>query len=127
MTSHVEPISLGSFDFRFTGDVLKTYRKALGFPEGDEVPVTFAARALTEPAVLAKLHSVCGEQIPIHIEQSFDVTETLRPGMDYKVIMVLDILQDSRMRLTGTFTDPSNGVCVVMRSEFLLVQSAALK
>jgi hypothetical protein len=127
VTSHDGPISLGSFDFQFTCDAIKAYRKALGFPEGEEVPITFATRALTEPAVLAELHSIFGDQVPIHIEQSFDVTETLKPGFDYKVVLVLEVLRDSRMRLTGTFTSPSNGVCLVMCSEFLLVQSAALK
>jgi hypothetical protein len=127
VTSHDGPVSLGSFDFQFTCDAVKIYREALGFPEGEEVPITFATRALTEPAVLAELHSIFGDQVPIHIEQSFDVTETLKPGLDYKVILVLEVLRDSRMRLTGTFTSPSNGVCVVMRSEFLLAQPAALK
>ena len=127
MTSRDGPRSLGPFDFQFTCDAIKIYRKALGFPEGEEVPITFATRALTEPAVLAELHSIFGDQVPIHIGQSFDVTETLKPGLGYKVILVLEVLRDSRMRLTGTFTSPSNAVCVVMRSEFLLVQSAAPK
>jgi hypothetical protein len=127
VTSHDGPISLGFFDFQFTCDAIKIYREALGFPEGEEVPITFATRALTEPAVLAELHSIFGDQVPIHTEQSFDVTETLKPGLDYKVILVLEVLRDSRIRLTGTFTSPSNAVCVVMRSEFLLVQSAAPK
>ena len=127
MTRHDGPKSLGSFDFQFTCEAVKIYRKALGFPEGEDVPITFATRALTEPAVLAELHSVFGSQLPIHIEQSFDVTETLKPELDYKVILLLEVLRDSRMRLTGTFASPSNAVCVVMRSEFLLVQPAALK
>ena len=113
--------------FNLRRDEIKIYRKALGFPEGEEVPITFATRALTEPAVLAELHSIFGDQVPIHIEQSFDVTEPLKPGLDYKAILVLEVLRDSRMRLTGTFASPSNAVCVVMRSEFLLVQPAALK
>lgn len=127
MTNHDGPISLGPFDFQFTGDESNVYRNALGFPEGEEVPITFAARALTEPAVLAELRAVFSDQIPIHIEQSFDVIEALKPEVDYKAILVLEVLQDSRMRLTGTFTSSSNAVCVVMRSEFLLVQMAALK
>lgn len=127
MTSPAGPISLGTFDFQVTGDAIKTYRKALGFPEGEEVPITFATRALTEPAALAELRTVCGDQIPIHIEQAFDVTEALNSEINYKVSLVLEVLRDSRMRLTGTFTSPSNGVCIVMRSEFLLVQLAALK
>lgn len=121
MTNHDGPISLGTFDFQFTRDEINAYRKALGFPEGEEVPITFGARALTEPGVLAELRTVCGGQIPIHIEQSFDITETLRPEMDYKLILVLEVLQNSRLRLTGTFTKPSNRVCGVMRSVFLLV------
>ena len=127
MTNHDGPISSGPFDFQFTRDEINVYRKALGFPDGEDVPITFAARALTEPAVLAELRAVFSDQIPIHIEQSFDVIEALKPEVDYKTILVLEVLQDSRMRLTGTFTSPSNGVCVVMRSEFLLVQLAALK
>ena len=127
MTNLDGPISLGPFDFQFTRDEINVYRKALGFPDGEDVPITFAARALTEPAVLAELRAVFSDQIPIHIEQSFDVIEALKPEVDYKTILVLEVLQDSRMRLTGTFTSPSNGVCVVMRSELLLVQLAALK
>jgi hypothetical protein len=127
VTSHDGPISLGTFDFQFTRDEINVYRKALGFPEGEEVPITFATRALTEPAALAELRTVCGDQIPIHIEQAFDVTEALNSEINYKVSLVLEVLRDSRMRLTGTFTSPSNGVCIVMRSEFLLVQLAALK
>lgn len=127
MTNHDGPISLGSFDFQFTRDEVNVYRRALGFPDGEDVPIAFAARALTEPAVLAELRTVCGDRIPIHAEQSFDVAEALEPEVDYKVILLLEVLQDSRMRLTGTFTKPSNGVCVVMRCEFLLVQMAALK
>lgn len=127
MTNHDGPISLGPFDFQFTRDETNAYRKALGFPEGEDVPITFGARALTEPAVLAELRTVCGGQVPIHTEQSFDVMENLKPGLDYKIILVLEVLRDSHMRLTGTFTSLSNAVCVVMRSEFLLVQMAALK
>ena len=98
----------------------------MGFPEGEEAPITFAARFLTEPAVLAELHSIFGDQVLVHIAQSFDVTETLNPGLNYKVNLKLEVLH-SRMRLTGTFKSPSNAVCVVMHSEFLPVQSAALK
>ena len=121
MTSGAGPISLGTFDFQITGDAVKLYRQALGLPEGEEVPITFVTRALTEPAVLAELHSMFGHQVPIHIEQSFDAAETLKSGLDYKVTLVAEVLRDLRLRLIGTFIAPSNAVCVVMHSEFLLV------
>lgn len=127
MTFPAGPIALGTFDFQVTGEVVKTYRNILGFSEDGEVPITFATRALTEPAVLKELHAILGAQVPVHIAQAFDVTETLKPGLGYKVAMVLEGLRDAHMRLTGTFTGPSSGVCIVMRSEFLLVQPVTPK
>ena len=126
MTSRNGLILLRSFDFKFTCDAIRAYREALGFPEGEEVPTTFAARFLTEPAVLAELHSIFGDEVLVHIAQSFDVSGTLNPGLNYKVSLKLEVLH-SRMHLTGTFLDPSEAVCVVMRSEFLSVQPEALK
>ena len=101
--------------------------QVLGIAEEGEVPVTFATRALTEPAVLKDLQAILGAQVPVHIAQAFEVTEALKAGQGYKVAMVLEAMRDEHMRLTGTFTGPSGGVCVVMRSEFLLVQPVALK
>ena len=127
MTRPAGPIALGSFDFQVTGEAVKTYHHVLGFAEDGEVPVTFATRALTEPAVLKDLQAILGAQVPVHIAQAFEVTEALKAGQGYKVAMVLEGLRDEHMRLTGTFTGPSGGVCVVMRSEFLLVQPVAPK
>ena len=89
--------------------------------------MTFATRALTEPAVLKDLQAILGAQVPVHIAQAFEVMEALMAGQGYKVAMVLEPMRDEHMRLTGTFTGPSGGVCVVMRSEFLLVQPVAPK
>ena len=127
MTQHGGLATLGPFDFRFTRGEVNAYRNALGFPGGEDVPITFSTRALTEPHVLAELRKVFGNQIPIHIEQSFDVTEVLRPDTRYMLTLVMEALRDSRMRLTGTFARPSNETCVVMRSEFLLAQLAAMR
>ena len=127
MTGRAGPITLGSFDFQVSGEAVKTYRHVLGFAEEGEVPVTFATRALTEPGVLKDLQGILGAQVPVHIAQSIEVTEVLKAGQAYKVAMVLEAMRDEQMRLTGTFTGPSGGVCVVMRSEILLVQPAVPK
>lgn len=127
MTRPAGPIALGSFAFPVTGEAVKTYRHVLGFAEEGDVPVTFATWALTEPAVLKDLQAILGAQVPVHIAQAFEVTEVLKAGQGYTVAMVLEAMRDEHMRLTGTFTGPSGGVCVVMRSEFLLVQPVAPK
>jgi hypothetical protein len=127
VANRVWPVSLGPFDFQFTRGEINAYRKALGFSGSEEVPVTFATRALTEPVVLAELRAVFGDQIAVHIEQSIDILEALRPEIHYQLNLVLEVLRNTRMGLTGTFTGPSNGVCVVMRSEFLLIQKTALE
>lgn len=127
MTPTAGPIALGTFDFQVAGQEVKTYRSALGFVEEGEIPITFATRALTEPAVLKELQAIFGAQVPVQIAQAFEVTETLKPGLGYKVAMVLETLRDDHMRLTGTFTGPSRSVCIVMRSEFLLVQAVGPK
>jgi len=126
VTHPAGPIALGTFDFQVTGEAVKTYRSVLGFAEEGDVPVTFATRALTEPAVLKELQAILGAQVPVHIEQGFDVAEVLKPGLGYKVALVLEAVRDKHMRLTGTFTGPQGGVCLVMRSDFLLVQPVAL-
>jgi len=125
VTGRAGPITLGSFDFQVTGEAVKTYRHVLGFAEEGEVPVTYATLVLTEPAVLKDLQAILGAQVPVHIAQAFEVMEALKAGQGYKVAMVLEPMRDEHMRLTGTFTDPSGDVCIVMRSEFLLVQSVA--
>ena len=124
MTQKNEPATLGPFDFRFTPEEVEAYRNSLGFPGGEDVPITFFMRALTEPAVLPGLRKAFGNQTPIHIEQSFDVTEALRPGTHYKFTLVIQALQNSRMRLTGIFAKSPGETCVAIHSEFLLVQSA---
>lgn len=118
---------MGPFDYQFSRQEVSLYRDALGLSDSEEVPIGIATRALTEPLVLEKLRIVFEDRIPVHLAQSINVLEALKPGTCYRFSLLVEDLGEGRVGLTGTFTTPTNGVCAVLRGEFLSVQGPALK
>jgi hypothetical protein len=113
---------IAPFVFRIETDNVESYRAALG-AAGGGIPLGMAMQALAVAPVASALREFLGEKTPLHIGQSYRLSEPLRAGVDYRCQVKISLAPADRLRVEQSLHDTTDQLCLAIVSDIAMVDA----
>lgn len=113
-------LSISPFVFRIESNAVERYRAALG-AAGGGIPLGMAMQALATAPVASALREFAGEKIPLHVSQSYRLSEPLRAGIDYSCEVTISVVSADRLRVEQSLRDANDRTCLAVVSDIAMV------
>lgn len=111
---------IAPFVFRIEAKDVERYRAALG-AAGDGIPLGMVMQALATAPVASALRELAGGQTPLHVGQSYRISEPLHAGVDYVCQVRISLVSTHRVRIEQCLRDATDRICLAVASDIAMV------